>query len=1064
MTEASEPEPVEHSASSGESNASALGASNDGGSTATGGVPNGAEPSRSSFALLLLCFFLSGLAALIYQTAWTRTFAFVFGTSELAVATVLAAYMAGLAVGAAVAARLVGRVRRPVLVYGVLEGAIAVSALCVPFALRGADALHAWLFATSGAPPAAGHPVHAIFYLVTAFAVLIVPTGLMGATLPLLAREAIHRQRDVGPRIAILYALNTAGAVIGTLLAGFWLLPALGLSGTVWVAVAANAAVFVAAASVGVRGEAATDAGPDVAASRRGGFAHGWVLPVMLASGAVSFSYEVLWTRLLGQVLGGSVYAFATMLASFLTGIALGSAAATRFSRTTTSAARALFVCQLGIGLLSLGAFFAIDALPVFTRALADGGASRLAADAIASIAVLLPSTVLLGATFPLAVRLYARDETTAAAASARVYAWNTVGAIIGALGAGFFLIPALGFARAISLAIATNALLAAFVAWRAPAPGRQPIGRMAAAAVVALGVLLVPPPTPWTLLRTAPLGLQTSTGALAFDAVGRSATVTVLRRMGAHHLATNGLPEAVIQPPGGRSDVYRVSHWLGAGAALARPEMRDMLVIGLGGGVLLEWVPGFVEDVQVIELEDEVVAANAYMAPHRGFDPLSDPRIHVVVNDARGALTLTDRRFDAIVSQPSHPWTAGASHLYTREFFELVASHLKPEGVFVQWMGLAYIDPALLEVLVATLQDVFPYVTVHQPQPAGVVFFASNAPLDLESSGPTAIDRAPETYAAIGIRDAVDIAAHVAFDPKGARRLAERGEVSTDERNLLQMRSPALVREKRRVLSLDTLGAPTAACDATHPARTPTSQLVRALLRIDHFARAKACAQQIEDPADRALALGAIAARQLDRGAVRRELARAFEANPDAVGHRFAMLEAQRPWRRTPSDEFETIAEGLDAPSQVVVDAWALARAGEWAQIAALDEDLAAIDHPHPATDAARRLQARWRIERGDPAHAADAVALIDRVIPGSPRLREDLLLRARANLGAGQHAATIATLADFAGANRGKNRDVALARVALAVETRVDPSQYAPGERAALRRRLGARPPGAR
>ncbi|MDH4016754.1 MAG: fused MFS/spermidine synthase, partial [Actinomycetota bacterium] len=487
----------------------------------------GAKPasSQSTFALLLLCFFLSGLAALIYQTAWTRTFAFVFGTSELAVATVLAAYMAGLAVGATVAARLVERVRRPVLVYGVLEGAIAVSALCVPLALRGADALHVALFAVPDAPPAAGHAVNALFYLVAAFAVLIVPTALMGATLPLLAREAIHRQRDVGPRIAVLYAMNTAGAVAGTLLAGFWLLPALGLSGTVWIAVAANAAVFVAAASVGLRSRPGRDSD---AATRieAPAFVNGWVLPVMLASGAVSFTYEVLWTRLLGHVLGGSVYAFATMLASFLTGIALGSAAASRFSRDAFTAGRALFVCQLGIGLLSLAAFLAMDSLPGFTRALGSGGAGRLAADAISSVAVLLPSTTLLGATFPLAVRLYARDETGAPTASARVYAWNTVGAIVGALGAGFFLIPAVGFARAVALAAAANLFLAAAVALRAPgragAVRRKPTGRVLAAMLPAAIVLLVPPPTPWTLLRTAPLGLNTSPGELVFDVVGR--------------------------------------------------------------------------------------------------------------------------------------------------------------------------------------------------------------------------------------------------------------------------------------------------------------------------------------------------------------------------------------------------------------------------------------------------------------------------------------------------------------------------------------------------------------
>ena len=194
-------------------------------------------PASFVFPGVVACFFLSGFAALLYQTAWMRQFSLVFGTSELAVATVLAAYMGGLAGGAAIAGRYIGRVRRPILVYGVLEAGIALSALAVPLLLAGARAAYTFALGDQPSPPDAATIGQPVFYLVVAFVVLALPTGFMGATLPLLTRHAVTSDRQIGPRVALLYATNTGGAVFGTVIAGFVLLPALGLSGTVWIGV-----------------------------------------------------------------------------------------------------------------------------------------------------------------------------------------------------------------------------------------------------------------------------------------------------------------------------------------------------------------------------------------------------------------------------------------------------------------------------------------------------------------------------------------------------------------------------------------------------------------------------------------------------------------------------------------------------------------------------------------------------------------------------------------------------------------------------------------------------------
>ncbi len=390
-------------------------------------------PRDRRFPLLLLCFFLSGTAALVYQTAWTREFAWVFGTSELAVAMVLAAYMAGLALGAAVAARFVSRIRQPVLVYGLLELGIALAALCVPYAIAGSQLLYVFLFRGEGGLGDAGAGLAtSLFYAGLSLLILLIPTSMMGATLPLLVRHAVFEDHQIGSRIGLLYGVNTAGAVFGCLLTAFLLLPALGLRATIGAAAGLNLLIFLVAwavsRSAGLPGEAASapanenPTGPGAA----------WILPVMLVSGAVSFSYEVIWFRLLVHLLGSSVQAFATMLGSFLTGIALGSALAARLATSRARAASGFALAQLGTALLSWLAFQTANEIP---------GLSSITTDSVSCMLLLLPAAVCIGMTFPFAVRLLAGDPAEAAAVSARVYSWNTSGSFLGSIVSAFVLL-----------------------------------------------------------------------------------------------------------------------------------------------------------------------------------------------------------------------------------------------------------------------------------------------------------------------------------------------------------------------------------------------------------------------------------------------------------------------------------------------------------------------------------------------------------------------------------------------------------------------------------------------
>ncbi len=964
------------------------------------------------FALLLACFALSGFAALLYQTVWTRELSFVFGTSELAVAAVLAAYMGGLSLGAAVAARIAPRVRRPVWLYGWLELAIAVSALAVPLGIRALGALYVGLLG-GAAELQHGSAANALLQLAGSFAVLLLPTALMGATLPLLARYAVHSDREIAARVGGLYAMNTAGAIAGTLCAAFWLIPELGLRRAVWVGAGLNGAVF-ALAAVAARGAApalAVESGSESEASDRSGRAAAraaWILPAMAVSGAVSFAYEVLWTRLLGHVLGASLAAFATMLASFLLGIALGSTAAARFARTRERARTGFALAQLGIALTSYGAFALADRVPALERWLSAGPAAPLASAAIA-VAALLPITLCIGATFPLAVRwlTLAPEQTTRA--TARVYAWNTIGAIAGALGAGFVLLPQLGFEGTLALGVAVSLLLAVASAWFA-APRRA---ALAAVAIAALGVLpLLPPTRPEALLRQSSLRSAPLAGEILYTAVGRSSTVMLTDQGALFRLATNGLPEAVIDRAGVVPLPGIVARWLGLLPTLVRPETREVLVVGLGGATALESVPSSVERVDAIELEPEVLAANRVLSGARARDPLADPRVRVHFGDARGSLALTAKRYGAIVSQPSHPWTAGASHLYTREFFSLVRSRLEPDGVFVQWIGMPFIDEALLQSLLSALVEVFGHVEVYWPGERGVLFAASPAPIAGLAGAARALAATPDDYARDGLFRVEDFASAWLLDEDGARELARGTPPNSDDENELASRAWRLGDRALGESSLRALVAP------HDPLRDARGDLDRgAVLR----------ALVLRGGADRALELargdgGAAAERgqgwvEVTNNRARsgaRHFARALAIEPgDRDALRGLVLSRRTDLARGPIPELSESA--LDAPAAALIAGWRRADERDWSRVAELDAEIAQIGRGDPLFREASRLRARWRLESGDRSHAAEAVAIEDAVLRNFWH-GEDALLHARAAVAAGLPESAWPTLARIA------------------------------------------------
>lgn len=991
----------------------------------------GANPRYTNNLIVLgvgACFVLSGFAALLYQTAWMRQFSLVFGTSELAVAAVLSAYMGGLALGASLAARYVHRITRPVLFYGLLEAGVALSALAVPLLLKFASTLYVAAFGGQPQPVDASGLGQSFFYLAIAFVVIAIPTTLMGATLPLLTKYVVQSKQQIGYRVGMLYAVNTAGAIAGTVVAGFLLLPAFGLNGTVLFGVVVNVLVFVLAAliaqSIASNGSldepiSAGDALDNISAEGESSQRRLWILPLMLVSGATSFIYEVLWTRLLGHILGGSIAAFATMLAGFLGGIAIGSAIAARFASSRAAATRWFIIVQCGVAVASMLIYQLLPYVIPDTYGLSG--------NIVLAILVLLPATIFIGATFPLAVRILAVDKLDAASSSARVYSWNTVGAILGATAAAFFVIPALKYEGSIKFAVVTNLVLALAAALLI---NRQPRSLRIATVVFALGIAaFYQPSIPESILRASPVFAKLG-GELRYYEVGRSATVIVIEDDGFMNLRTNGLPEAstnVKGAPPGRNN----SQMLATMPVLARPDTNSMLIVGLGAGVALEGVPKSVQSVDVIELEPQVVKANQSFDDERAINPFNDPRVKIIINDARSALTLTTKKYDAIVSQPSHPWTAGASHLYTREFMVLAKQHLATNGVFLQWMNTQFVDEFLLKSLCATMLDVFPHVRVYQWDAESLFFLGSDSPLEVEAgiarSGRPLIDD-ELAYREKGVGSVEDVLIALTLDQVNMVAFARGGKVITDNDNYMATMS-ARVMDSGQALRRHRLANILKPYD---PLLQPDSALRRQLgvaLNFSYMSRrleSMAMKPRAVDLANSLIAeknphaLVMIALGQQAQGETeesQKNLLLALKANPDDQQARYALLQ---PWlpriiqNLAVPDYINPELRALSGSGAATLRGWLAASKGDMQELVRLDEALAAVQPTDLWYETSVKLRAEWRSKVTTPEYqprlAHEATRLIDSAIAFFPNA-DFFLLRIRSTYVSGDLLASTET-----------------------------------------------------
>ena len=744
----------------------------------------------------------------------------VFGNTVYAVTTVLAAFFSGLALGSYLLGPVADRAKGHVHLYGLMEIGIGLYVLCTPLLFQLVEKIY--LTAYQGGRE--NLLVFTLFQFILVFLILVAPTTLMGGTLPVLIRYFVRRETEIGQGVGALYALNTAGAVVGTIGAGFFLLPVTGVSNTIWMTATLNLSIGLLSLAFSRRlpevpGET-RDQRPgrlrEAADEPKGhvGSLH-FRLTVVLAlmfaiSGGASMIYEIAWTRALALVLGSSVYAFTTMLATFLIGLAGGSYFFSRFFGHKEELGPSSFGwLEIGIGISSLAMLPFFDQLPnLFLRLAGLVSFSFRGLQGVQfamSFLVMIIPTLLIGATFPCVVKICTRNVQQLGGNIGTLYALNTCGAILGSFLGGFFLMPWIGAQKALTLAAVLNLGMGALLvswsmlkrrAWRAR------IGAAIACAAIILAVL-IPRWDPHLMasgvaiygqdyLKSARRGLTLKEEAGAVDLLffkeGLHATISVHQMGNGRILRTNGKADA-----GNRGDMH-TQLMLGHLPLLLHPGPEQVLVIGLGAGITAGAVAQHpVKALEVVEIEPAVMEAAAFFAAEN-HQVLQDPRLRIVIGDGRNFLLSTPKTYDVITSEPSNPWIAGVASLFTREFYRAARARLRPGGIMCQWIHTYGIQPHDLRMVIRTFQTVFPHTTIWEMTSADLLLIGTAGPLVVD------LDRWHQAGTLPGVMEDLRrlrfdspeaVLADFLLGETEVARLARGAALNTDDLPLLEFSAP---------------------------------------------------------------------------------------------------------------------------------------------------------------------------------------------------------------------------------------------------------------------------------
>ena len=786
--------------------------------------------------LFFLAYTCSGFAGLVYEVTWTRLLTLYIGHTTAAASAVVAAFLGGLAVGAGIGGRFASRWtrRRSLQAYVALEIAVVIAAIAIPLELRLLEPVLAAAYRDG-----AGGIAFGATRIVACLVMVFVPALALGATFPMAVRWLASETENPARASGALSAWNTVGAAAGSLLAGFVLIPSIGLTRSTIVAIAGSlAAAGCAAAVMKFRGSEVPrfrssknrrtpeprnpgtpeprnpgtpePRNPGTPEPRNPGTPEPrnlglWLPCVVLGlSGFAALMHEIAWTRILAIVLGPTIYAFSATLAAVVAGVAMGSGlGAWIIGRTRNSAAWLALV--LAAAAITASYTYSLAGTSIPARVAREmAGPPRAFEETLwhgilLTAALIMPTSICLGAAFPLALSLVRDAGERAAHRFALVYAINTIGAVSGSLMAGFLVIPLFGLETALRVVSASLISASVLVVIAAGLVPRARIGALAASAVAAL-LLLFSPPWDRALLASgvymyAPfvpndldLETQLKAGTLLYYREGAATTVSVKRLTGTTTLAVDGKTDA-----SNRGDMLTqklVAHL----PLLLHENPRQVAVIGLGSGVTVgSALTHPVERVDVIEIAPEVIDASRFFEQenHRA---LADSRTNLIVGDGRSHLLLSDRKYDVIVSEPSNPWIAGVAALFTREFFAGARARLTPDGVICQWANVYNISDADLRSIAATFLSVFPEGTAWLVGADDLLLIASTSSIDGRLAN---IERhwtragVADDLALVNAREPFSLLSLFVGGPRQLQQYGAGSPILTDDRMTLEFSAP---------------------------------------------------------------------------------------------------------------------------------------------------------------------------------------------------------------------------------------------------------------------------------
>ena len=784
-------------------------------------------------AVIYPLFFLSGASALIYEVVWVRYFSLIFGGSHLAVTTVLSVFMAGLALGSFVIGKRVDLSDKPLRMYGFLE--IGIAAFAVLFVLLMKIYPHVYI---PLAQVGEGSSIYlSLIRVLFAVVAMIVPTTLMGGTLPVLSRFVSRVPETLGKRLSILYGLNTLGAVTGTLGAGFLLLPSITVNGTLAVAIGINLAIGVASILLEEKGSVSSARPlepdrkseiaevPDTASRSRGEglFPYRGILWGIGISGFCALGYEVLWTRILSIVIGTTVYGFTIMLVAFLAGIAAGGGAygvfvrifATRDSDPGRSFL-AFGLVQIIIGCAALAVTYSLRDLPTHANRIRILllGTSRLdfemrqGANLIVAFSYMFVPAFFMGLAFPLAGKIHAHFRKVVGRAVGEVALYNTVGAILGAACSGFVLIYLFGIERSLQFLTVVN--IGAGLWFAASATRRKGVAWAVTGLPIIVFLALAWDEARWKVWDMNYFAIYRNNQRGVFDSPfkikdalentdvlffheGINETISVIKpRGGALGLLVNGKVVASST----RQDI-QCQMTLGHLPMLLHENPRKVWVLGLGTAMTLGAVSVHpeVEEITLAEIEPDVVPA-ARTFGRFNHQVLEDPKLNIVFNDGRNYLMTTKDRYDVITADPIHPWAQGAAYLYTTEYFRMAANRLRPGGIMCQWLPIYELTVDDLKSVVRTFRENFRYsllwLTHYDAELIG-----SNSPIVIDETklaARMAVRPIRDDLESVEMGSATDFLSYFVMGSRGLDAFSEDGAVNTDGNLNLEFSAPLSV------------------------------------------------------------------------------------------------------------------------------------------------------------------------------------------------------------------------------------------------------------------------------